>query len=65
MLINIDIMMRVFMKNLCTKCLEIEGKQPQFKVPIENSLLSSLSLLVKRFAEEIQPFEDLMDTIRD
>ena len=31
----------------------------------DNSLLSSLSLLVKSFEEEIQPSKDLVDIIRD
>ena len=32
--------------------------------PCENSLLSSLSLLVKSFEEEIQPSGDRMDTAK-
>ena len=32
--------------------------------PCENSLLSSLYLLVKRFEEEIQPSGDCVDTAR-
>ena len=47
MLVDIDIIMRVFMKKPC-----------------ENSLISSLSLLVKSFEEEIQPSGDRVDTAR-
>ena len=32
--------------------------------PCENSILSSLSLLVKSFEEEIQPSKDYVDTTR-
>ena len=55
------------MKNPHIKCLEIRGVPSQLKVPCkprENSLLSSLSLLVKRFEVEIQPSGDRVDITR-
>ena len=53
----IDIIMRVCVKILHIQSLEIRGEQPQIKVPMKafgNSLLSSLSVLVKSIEEEIQ-----------
>ena len=35
MLVDIDIIMRVFMKKLHSKCLKIGGERPQLKVPMQ------------------------------
>ena len=49
------------MKNLHIKYLEIKRERPHIK-PCENSLFSALSLFVKNFVEEIQQFEDHVNT---
>ena len=56
MLVDIDIIMRVFMKIL--------HKFSWACKPYESSLLSSLSLLVKSYEEEIQTSRGHMDTTK-
>ena len=63
MLVDIDIIMSVFIKNLNTKCLKIRGERPQLKVTLRFFFLFSLSLFVKIFEEEIQQSRDYMDTL--
>ena len=68
MLEDIDIIMRVFiLKNLYTKCIEIGGNYHNSRCPYkpyEISLMSTLSLLVKSFEEDIKPSGDCADTVR-
>ena len=67
MLVDIDIIMRVFMKNVIPNVNKNGENDYNSRCPCkpcEDSLLSSLSLLVKSFEEEIQPSGDCMDTAR-
>ena len=53
------------MKFLHTQCLKIRGEQSKCPCnPCENYFFSSLSIFVKSFKEEIQPFRDKVDTAR-
>ena len=68
MLVDLDIIMRVFIIKTSyqmsinrVRTTTTQGTQCKL---CENSLLSSLSLLVKSFEEEIQPFGDRVDTAR-
>ena len=68
MLVDIDIIMRVFIKknlipNICKYGENDHNSRFPCK-PCEISLISSLSLLVKSFEDEIQPFGDSVDTAR-
>ena len=63
MLVDIDIIMKVFMKNLHTKCLKIGGERPQLKVPMK-ALWECSPFLYFSLGEEIQPSRDRVDTIR-
>ena len=67
MLVDIDIIMRVFMKKTSYQMSINRGERPQLKVPCkpcENSLLTYLSLLVKSFEEEIKSSRDRIDIAR-
>ena len=68
MLVDIDIIMRVFNEKTPFQMSINRGRTtttPRCPCkPCENSLISSLSLLVKSFEEEIQPSGDRVDTAR-
>ena len=68
MFVDIDIIMRVFMKKILYQMSINMGRttttQGSHTSLCENSLLSSLSLLVKSFEEEIQPSGDRVDTAK-
>ena len=68
MLVDIDIIMRVLMKkNSIPNVYKYRENDHNSRCPYKpcgNSLLSSLSLLVKSFEEEIQPSRDCVDTAR-
>ena len=68
MLVDIDIIMRVFMKkNLIPNVYKLGESDHNSRCPCkpcENFLLSSLSLCVKSFEEQIQSSRDRMDTAR-
>ena len=59
MLVDKDIILRVYMKIHLPNVYKYGAH-----TSLGNSLLSSLSLLVKSF-EEVQLFRDLLDTTRD
>ena len=68
MLVDIDIIMRFFYEKTSYKMSINRGENNHnsrcpYKLG-ENSLISSLSLLVKSFEERIQPYEDCVDTTR-
>ena len=60
---DIGTIMMIFVKILNTQCLQIRGKRSQLK-SCDNSLLSSLSLLVKNIEEEIQSVSSRVDITR-
>ena len=68
MLVDIDIIMMVFMKKTSYQISINKGRttttQGAHAKRCENSLLSSLSLLVKSFEEQIQPSGDCVDTAK-
>ena len=67
MLIDIYIIMRVFIKKSAYQISINREKTTTNKVPTQalwEFSISSLSLLVKSFEEEIQPFEDYVDTAK-
>ena len=67
MLEDVDIIVRVFIKNVCTKCLYIGENNHNSRCPYkpyENSLIYSLSLLVKSFKEEVQRYRDHVHVVR-
>ena len=68
MLVDIDIIMRVFMKKTSYQMSIYKGRTTTIVgapcKPCGNSLHSSLHLLAKSFEEEIQPSRDRVDTAR-
>ena len=68
MLVDIDIIMRVFMEKTSYQISINRGRTTTTEgapcKPCGNSLLSSLSLLVESFEKEIQPSGDRVDTAR-
>ena len=63
---EVDIILRIFMKILHAQCLEVKGATTTLGTH-ENFMRNFLvlSLLVKRVREEIQFFGDYVDTTRD
>ena len=68
MLVDTNIIMRVFMKKTSYQMSIKKGENDHNSrcpcKPCDNSLLSSLSLSVKSLEEEIQPSGDRVDTSR-
>ena len=68
MLVDVDIIMRVFYEKTSYQMSINRGEHDHnYRCPCKpcgNSLLSSLSLLLKSFEEEIQPSGDRLDTAR-
>ena len=68
MWVDIDIILRVFMKKILILNVYKLGENNHNSrcpcKPCENSLLSSLSLFVTSFEEEIQASRDRVDTAR-
>ena len=67
MLVDVDIIMRDFMKKPHTNVYKKGENDYNSRCPCKpygNSLISSLSLLVKSFEEEIQISRDRVDTAR-
>ena len=67
MLVDIDIIMRVFMKKTSYQMSINRGRMTTTQgahASLAGILLSSLSLLVKSFEEEIQPSGDRVATAR-
>ena len=67
MLVNIDIIMWVFIKNPHTTTQEGKNNHNSrcpCKPCVDSPFCSSLSLLVKSFEEEIQPSVDRVNTAR-
>ena len=62
---DIDIIMIVLVKILSAQCLKIRENNHKSRClckPCGNCLLSSLSLSMKSIKEEIQSFDDCVDT---
>ena len=60
---QLKIVNKIHIPNVCKKREKDHNSRCPCK-PYENSLISSLSLLVKSFEEEIQPSENRVDMAR-